>query len=175
MRRHRAIITTATLLVAGVVGTIPATASAGSLLSGYGGPGQGNQAILGSALIGGSSGGGGTGGPAALGSTATGSGQSAGGPSTVAAGTAGRKGPVHSARSRHGVGGKDAPAPRSSETPAGAARSGTSRLRVGAGGAEEASTPALGITGADLVYILLATGALVLTGGLTRQLTRQTR
>src|SRR5438309_8805588 len=39
---------------------VPATAHAGPLLSGYGGPGQGNQAILGSALVGGSSGGGGT-------------------------------------------------------------------------------------------------------------------
>src|SRR5438876_10100556 len=35
----------------------PAAANAGPLLSGYGGPGQGNQAILGSTLLGGPGGG----------------------------------------------------------------------------------------------------------------------
>ena len=56
MRSHRTTIFIgafcATLAVAA-----PAPALASSLLSGYGGPGQGNQAILGSALVNGPRGG----------------------------------------------------------------------------------------------------------------------
>src|ERR1019366_9479043 len=57
MTRHRA-TTTATLVLALTL-TAPAVAGANSLLSGYGGPGEGNQAILGSALLGGPGSGGG--------------------------------------------------------------------------------------------------------------------
>src|ERR1700736_6516079 len=46
--------------LAGASAALPTTADAGPLLSGYGGPGQGNQAILGSTLLGGSAGGSGT-------------------------------------------------------------------------------------------------------------------
>ena len=60
MTSHRSISIVA--LTAAMVAASPAVASASSLLSGYGGPGQGSQAILGSALLGGGSGGGGGGG-----------------------------------------------------------------------------------------------------------------
>src|SRR5262249_33452093 len=59
MTRHRTIATAVTLLAFLAAGT-PVPASASSVLSGYGGPGQGNQAILGSALLSGPGGGGGS-------------------------------------------------------------------------------------------------------------------
>jgi hypothetical protein len=57
MKRHRTIVWIFTLM--GALLVLPAAASAsGPLLSGYGGPGAGEQVILGSQVIGGSSGGG---------------------------------------------------------------------------------------------------------------------
>ena len=58
--RSRRMITPTIALVA-LSAAMPVAASASSLLSGYGGPGQGNQAILGSALLGGGSSGGSSG------------------------------------------------------------------------------------------------------------------
>jgi len=52
MRTYRATISTLTLMMLVLTAGAPATASAGSLLSGYGGPGQGSQSILGTALLG---------------------------------------------------------------------------------------------------------------------------
>jgi len=52
MNRHRNIISSAGLLAAIMVAT-PVAAHASPLLSGYGGPGQGSQLILGSSLLGG--------------------------------------------------------------------------------------------------------------------------
>src|SRR4051812_5612016 len=69
MKSQRRPMLIAALLAAGALACAPAGADAGSLLSGYGGPGQGSQALLGSALIGGGGGsssggsGGGSGGP----------------------------------------------------------------------------------------------------------------
>src|SRR6185437_13398965 len=63
MAKHR-LTTTFALLALGLLGAFaPAASASSTLLSGYGGPGQGNQAILGSTLIGGGGGasGGGTG------------------------------------------------------------------------------------------------------------------
>jgi hypothetical protein len=62
MRRKRRTITALALLTLAFATLSIATAGANSLLSGYGGPGEGNQAILGSALINGPSGKGGSGG-----------------------------------------------------------------------------------------------------------------
>jgi hypothetical protein len=60
MKSHRIVIQALVFLAATVA--LPAPALASSLLSGYGGPGQGNQAVLGSALVNGPKGGGGSGG-----------------------------------------------------------------------------------------------------------------
>ena len=65
-------------LLAALVAVAPAAASANSLLSGYGGPGAGNQAILGSALIGGGGSAGGGGSSGSSGSSTGSSGSSAG-------------------------------------------------------------------------------------------------
>src|SRR2546430_16064392 len=65
MKTHRRIITSVGLLLTAAA-CMPATAHANPLLSGYGGPGQGNQAILGATLLNGRGGGGSSGaGPAA--------------------------------------------------------------------------------------------------------------
>src|SRR5450755_4896336 len=60
MTSHRTISLILTLL-AGLMTVAPSSVFAGPLLGGYGGPGAGNQAILGSALLNGPPGGGGTG------------------------------------------------------------------------------------------------------------------
>lgn len=134
------------------------SASASStLLSGYGGPGEGNQAILGSTLIGGggkdAGGGGGS-------SSSTSSSSSS--PSSIAlvqTGTGssqprGRKGggSGHATPSRAGHASKTAPP---AYTPA------TASSQQAGGGRT------LGLTGDDVVYIVLAFGALVLTALLT--------
>ncbi len=84
MKKHRTMICIGACAAA--IGSVPAApAFANSLLSGYGGPGQCNQAILGSALINGPGGnGGGSGGAGSGGSRSSGS---AGG-STAAEGAA---------------------------------------------------------------------------------------
>lgn len=75
MRTHTTIITALAALVALC---LPASALAGSpLLSGYGGPGSGEQQLVGAGLVGGGSGGGGSAGSG----TGGGSGASAGAPS----------------------------------------------------------------------------------------------
>src|SRR4051794_19511196 len=62
MYRHR-LTTTVALIALGLTWAFaPAASASSTLLSGYGGPGQGNQAILGSAVIGGKGGSGGGGG-----------------------------------------------------------------------------------------------------------------
>jgi hypothetical protein len=90
---------------------LPAFAAAGSLLSGYGGPGQGSQQLLGSTLIGASSGGGGSGGGSG---TSEGTGTSSGGGSLgsgagfSSSGEPARAGSPDEARSRSGVSGTGA-------------------------------------------------------------------
>jgi cobalamin biosynthesis Mg chelatase CobN len=161
MARYRLIMSLSWTLVAAMA-LSPAASRAGSLLSGYGGPGEGNQAILGSALLNGPSGGGGAGG---------GSGGS--GPTTGAsAPTSGAVQPVAgSVRS-----GRSARSPRQLERTAGKApRGGASADRatdLTASRERAGSSSAPVLTGVDLAYVILALGALVLTGWLTRQMTR---
>ena len=66
MTRHRTIILIVGSLAA-FAGASSDAALASSLLSGYGGPGQGNQALLGSAMLNGGGGGGSTGAAASAG------------------------------------------------------------------------------------------------------------
>src|SRR5581483_9313770 len=73
MRRQRLTTTIALLALGSFCALAPDASASSTLLSGYGGPGEGNQAILGSTVIGGSGGGhsgSGGGGSAGAGSSA---------------------------------------------------------------------------------------------------------
>jgi hypothetical protein len=187
MRSHRAIshsVVSAVIFIA--LALVPATAQAGSLLSGYGGPGEGNQAVLGSALIGGSRGGSG------------GSGSAGGGGSETSGGASESSSSPSSGEARGGSGGTDRGASRG-----GSARHGAGKGAKGAahGGASTAGTsgasgagaqqfasfyPAaervpsggqgvvLGLTGTDILLIAVAAVALIAIGLATRRLDRPT-
>ncbi len=167
MTKHLAITTIFTLLVLAVSAAPPATASPGPLLSGYGGPGQGSQAILGSTLLNGPSGGSPGSGSGSAGDTATarrGAGARAGSSSKPASSGASRQ-----AHGKHS---------RSSAT---VHASGSSAAGAGAYAASDeaassrthaVSSSTLGLSGTDLLYLLLALGALALTAVLTRGLAR---
>jgi hypothetical protein len=167
MRTYRATISTLTLMMLVLTAGAPATASAGSLLSGYGGPGQGSQSILGTALLGAPSGG------------ASGGGGSAGGQGTststtstsaVPTGVGGAKTPVHTSRSTRRSGSSPGTAGKSSGKPSlgdtGAYAQTSSQASVG-------GSPTLGLSGADIRDVLLALAALAMTGALTVQLARR--
>ena len=183
MTKHRRIVWTGVIVAALSAGASTA-ASAGSLLSGYGGPGQGSQAILGSTLVNGRSGGGG-------GSTSGGTGNSSGSfrygeqsgeTGSSAAGAAGagvdavRKSATRERRSRgQRAGGTSG----SRKTGAGGASGGgastyptSSVERASGAGAEESET--LGLPGSDWLYVLLGLVGLLTTGLLTWRLARTT-
>jgi hypothetical protein len=186
MKSHRKISLT-TALLAALVAVVPASASANSLLSGYGGPGAGNQAILGSALIGGggSAGGGGSSGSNGSGSTeSTGSSAgSAAGPEVAGGGEAasgGSSGRDAEAGASGGATGKGA----AGKT--GAAGSGNAHGKASGGAARaypvrplddaskqtSAGSGALGFSAADFGYLLLLLAVLGATGLVTRRLAR---
>jgi len=157
MTSHRTILSILTLLAI-LAAAIPSSAPANPLLSGYGGPGEGSQATLGSALLGGGAGSGPSG---PTGSSLTG--PPVGQGSTTSTDSHGRK---------RAAGGASHPRGEAGETSAGAAgaypdssREETSQLALG-------SPETLGLSGVDLLYILLALGALACTGLLTRRLTQ---
>jgi hypothetical protein len=158
MKRHRTIAPIFALL-ATLAAAAPAAAPASPLLSGYGGPGLGNQAILGSALLNGNASAGGGSGPA--------SGQGIGAaniPTTAGHGaTQGRAGlRVPRGAAAEGTGGKVS----------GVASNAYPASEVG--GAASASTT-FGLSGQDILFILLALLVLALTGVLTRRLITDTR
>jgi len=158
--------------VAAAVCCAPAQAS--SLLSGYGGPGQGSQAILGSALIGGRGGGSGSGGAqggngsSGANASLVASGQTAAASGAGPAAHAATRGAAGSARSRSGASALSTPQARLAEAGAAAARV---YRELEHGGPAPAAGP-LGLTGADFAYIGMALVALLLTAGLTHELTR---
>jgi hypothetical protein len=172
MKTHRKITLAIGLLVM-LSAVAPASASASSLLSGYGGPGQGAQAVLGSSLLNGTSrGGGGSAGGAPTG-TAPAGGGSAGGATTgtvplAAVSTGGRKtGPgtegKRPARARNG-----------SQTAASATGDGAylSYPRVGSSRASVGGAGVLGLSDSAFLFALLALAALFFTGLLTRGLAK---
>jgi len=189
MKSQRTIIFISGLMLALAVAW-PAPTLASSLLSGYGGPGQGNQAILGSALVNGSRGGGGAGGGGAggsggssaassgsEGSAASEDGSSSSGSSTQGTGSgttstsSGASASGSGASGSHsGSGSRSAGAGRSGAGTAAAATASfyPASERIAAG--QDAGT--LGLSGADLLYILLAIGTLLFTGVLTTRLGR---
>jgi hypothetical protein len=164
MKNHRKITPIIALAVT-LSAFAPASAPASSLLSGYGGPGQGAQAILGSALLNGPSSRGGGG--------SAGGGLSAGGSPTGTAplgavSTGGRT-------TSSGAGGhRHANARNGSQTAATATGGGVSGSypRVGASQASSSGTGVLGLSDSVFLFALLALTALLFTGLLTRGLTK---
>jgi hypothetical protein len=143
-----------------VVSAFPATARAGSLLSGYGGPGQGNQVILGAALLGGPSSGAGAGGSgsAAAGLSAAGAGGSL--PATAARSTAPSSGGT-AKKTRRGT--------------RGAQRAVATAHVTGGAALSRADSRTFGISQADLVYIVIGLGGVLVAGFLTRHLAQSPR
>jgi len=152
---------TVVLMTLALAGISPAAAAANSLLSGYGGPGQGSQAILGSALLGGPSGGGGSGGGGSTAGTGTAEGATSG-----SQGAAGGSARGSSRAAGRGNG-------RAVERAAAPSGSAAKTHGPAASSATTARAPVLELPAADLVYALLALVALALTGVLTRQLARR--
>jgi hypothetical protein len=148
-------------------GTTAATASANPILSGYGGPGQGSQAILGAALVKGSgSGGGGAGGPQTSGS--------GGSVTSIAAALAAPAGATSRRQARSVTGRRSTRA-----RPAGrAGRPAGERVKRDASDTDIVShsrptaQPLLGISRSALTGIVVAVGALILVGLLTRRSAR---
>ncbi|HEV7163621.1 MAG TPA: hypothetical protein VGN25_10225 [Solirubrobacteraceae bacterium] len=170
MKRQR--LTTATTLTAMALSMLaPLGAEANSLLSGYGGPGQGSQAILGSALVNGPGGGGGSSGGGATNLSGSAAGAGSGG-STLGA----RNGVVGS--SRQGGGSSTHAAKRGGSRPdTSGSGSGTYKPAYPPSTATSSAVESsqVGLSNSDLLYVVLAAGALVLTGVLTRRLARPAR
>jgi hypothetical protein len=199
MRRHRKIFMTSLTAIAVAALTSPAGALANSLLSGYGGPGQGSQQILGSTVVGAGAGSGG--------STGGGSSSGGGGSSETGSSSTFRYGePANGAGSGSlQSGAKSTGAGGTSEGKAGERRSsdgaGTKPSSAGAGGrrtsegdghrrsvagssayptvaaeqaylasAASAGSRTGGLSGNDLLYVLLAVAILAVTGVSTKKL-----
>jgi hypothetical protein len=177
MTRHRMIVSI--LVVMSVLLTATrSSARANSLLSGYGGPGEGNQAILGSALLGGTGGGGGSSGGSSgsAGSSPTGTagvGVQAGQKNAASTGSSGG-GSTTRGGGRRSAGGASVSRGESGDASDGTARtySVLSRGETSQAASEDSET--LGLSGDDLLFILLALCTLAFTGVLTRRLTRIT-
>jgi hypothetical protein len=159
MTRRRTIIFIVGSLVA-FAGVPSEPALASSLLSGYGGPGQGSQVLLGSALLNGP-GGGGSG--ASAGSTSAAATASGSGTQLGAGRQARSHGHSDTARGSHAA----ASTPRLTAPPSIA-----EVYNAAERGASAPSTGTLGLSGSDLVLIALALGALAMMAVLTRRLTR---
>ncbi len=182
MTSHRTTPLTLTLLVVLVI-YAPSSALANSLLSGYGGPGEGNQAILGSALVGGAGGAGGGGssnGSSGSSGGSTGSTGSSSGAGTGGGASAGVSGASSAGSSdgRSTVGGasRSAAGQASHSRAGGAKASGATARAYSLSSRDDASQSASGgwgslaLSAADLGYVLLAFGALGVTAVLTRRL-----
>jgi hypothetical protein len=167
MSRHRLTTIVALSVLAACCAWVPAAGASSTLLSGYGGPGQGNQAILGSTLIGGGGSSGGSGG------SATGQGTPAP-PASIEAATS-------SSAAAKGAAGGSGSHPRNTNTTSGKT-SGHGSPAASPAGAEtiapirdvhSVSAPALGLGGKDIALIVLAFAVLALTAFVTVLLTRR--
>lgn len=161
MKSHRKTIWITAVLLA-LAAAVPASAPATSLLSGYGGPGQGNQAILGSGLVNGAGAGGGSGGGSA-------SAPAGGGLAAVSAGE-GKASGSGGNRAGRAAPGKRAGVGRSGASQNGkASQQGAARL---ASGHPSSDSRPLGLSGGSLLFIVLVLAALLFTALLTRGLAR---
>ena len=165
MKTYRRIIGTAGCTLAAGLLAVPA-ASASPLLSGYGGPGQGNQAILGSTLLNGPGSGGSSGGAQQPSGSA--SVRVTGSPP---ASTSSPTGPHHAAR--HAAGTRSARQQGASSGPAQSSPAELAYARAERSGAGSGSGT-LGLSVADFLYAGLVLVGLVLMGVVTRWLIRAT-
>lgn len=184
MRSSRQITSIAALFLLGISAVLPGSSWANSLLSGYGGPGQGSQAILGSALLNGPSGGSGGGGG---GGTSSGGSSSStvspttsttsGGEGTTSSGAGGRA-PRQGTRRSSSSGARVGPTGKGHHPP-GVSTASTSRkanpyaLVEAAYGTHAGGSETLGLSGADLLYLLVGLIVLLVTGILTLGLARR--
>jgi len=171
MTSHRTILMTLISLTA-MSFAIPSSALAGPLLSGYGGPGEGNQAILGSALLGGP-------GDGSSGGSSGSTGSSSGAAAEMAGGQSGRD------QSSGSVTGSSGLSSTAGGRPKGAARGGAASSRdnttessggdirayaVSSSRSIPGASDTLGLSGVDLAYVLLVLCVLAFTGVLTKRL-----
>ena len=163
MSRHRLTTIVALSVLAACCASTPAAGASSTLLSGYGGPGQGNQAILGSTLIGGGGSSGGSGGQGAASQAA---------PASIEATSP-------SSSAGKGAGGASGSSSGTHTTPGGRVRHGAAAAPAGIGtiaavqDTRSVSAPALGLGGKDIALIVLAFAVLALTAFVTVLLTRQ--
>jgi hypothetical protein len=182
MKNHR-IFSYSCAVATAVLLALPIAAQAGSsTLSGYGGPGEGNQAVLGSALVGGHGGGGNSGaGSGGQSASAGAEGSAAGAPAAETGSSQGQS-----------TQGADEPnsRPAASGSGAGKAKPGSrAKTSSGSNGSSQAQPAAarsyypaaehvpaggqgtvLGLTADDLLYVILGLVILVLVGLFTRRL-----
>jgi hypothetical protein len=181
MTSHRKITSTLTLLAV-LMAVAPASTFANSLLSGYGGPGEGSQAILGSALVGGGGGGSSNGSSGSSGSALSdlkATGAQTGGENAAPSGSNEHESSTHGTRGRATDGqtaGGEAGARSGSGGGSGKASS-APRAYPALSRDSDSRSPSegsagLGFSGEDLGYVLLVLGALALTGVVTRRLTQ---
>lgn len=159
------------VVVTTVALALPAYARANPLLSGYGGPGQGSQALLGSTLVGPRGGNGGSGGNGAAPAQSieqTASGSTA--PRSAVAQASATPGhtPASTRRKRSsrtgagsGVKGDGAPASGAALTP-----------KVALARKSSVHTDAAGLSGGDLALVVIAIGVIFATGALTARIAR---
>ena len=168
MMRHLAMLTIATLTALVLPFGVPLAAQGDSLLSGYGGPGAGTQAILGATLLNGSGGKGG--------GTQGGSGPPVGGgPGGVTSGAqvgpSERASPSASSHASSGAAASQEPHPR---RPSRASQGAAAAAGGGAVAGESAGSQELGLSEGGLALVLVAVAGLALTAVLTRMMARQT-
>jgi hypothetical protein len=167
MGRKRIITSAAVaVLLAGI--PVGAASASSTLLSGYGGPGAGNQAILGSTLVGGSGkGAGGGGSPSATSASPA----SIALPQGAPAGSSPRRSHANVPRTAKptGAGNASSAASRASKTPSPAYTPTSASADRGGGGRS------LGLSGEDVLYIVLAFSALALTAAITGRFARRAR
>jgi hypothetical protein len=177
MRSRRTItLTTASLLTLSLAAALPAAAPAGSLLSGYGGPGQGSQEIIGASVVNGGSRGGGPSGGGSSGSSGGAAG-AVGSATAAAAGGATGTSPAAAAPVGSRPGKRAARVTRRAQPIKGqlgsVAAGGTKTLAPAAAvQAVPGGSSALGLSSASLLYMALALLALILTGLFMRLLVR---
>ncbi len=186
MKNHR-IFSYSCAVAAAVLLALPVAAQAGSsTLSGYGGPGEGNQAVLGSALVGGHGGGGNSGaGPGGQSGGAGAEGSAAGAPAAETGSSQGQSVQgADEANSRSAASGSSAGAGAGKAKPGSRAKtsSGSNGSSQGQPAVARSYYPAaehvpaggqgtvLGLTADDLLYVILGLVILVLVGLFTRRL-----
>ena len=152
------------LVVATVALALPALARANPLLSGYGGPGQGSQALLGATLTGPRGGGGaGSGGEAPPASAIEAPAARIGASQTLGTLSGTKHASTHVRRSQRGHG----------SAPAGAGTSGASGpVQTGLVSARGVHADTAGVSSGDLALILLGIGVVAATGILMARLAR---